>query len=251
MKVVLLLLLAGIIKFGRADHVVVIGTGPPPATVGPGIPITPFFPDPRLRFEFVNKVPSGFLSGEELTLNPICIHLRVGQGWGDVNSWSHGYTGDVYRTDGNVYIGLPYSTSAFVFYIMANVKDIEFKLTVAFVGGQIVTATLLTNSADSGKDDAVGFAVFMHDEFGPPTGVTITNYGAKMGVIIPPVSPLESFTLVWILPLWHCVSLLSLLRQSPTAQHTTLISMLDHMIQTAIVLHSFSYLQPLILLEKL
>ena len=181
MEVILLLLLAGIVKFGRADHVVVLGNMSPPATVGPNIPIFPFKPDPRGLDETVNMVPSGFLTGEAITLNPMCIHMRVGQGWGTVNSWSHGYVGDVYYTAGarSLSIGLPSSTSAFVFYIMANYFYIEFEFTVAFSGGQSVTETLLTSDLDG--DYAVGFAVFMHDEFGPPTGVSITNNGDANG----------------------------------------------------------------------
>ena len=181
-----LLLLTGIIKIVKADHVLLLGTGLPPATVGPGIPITPFTPDARPLFASVNTVQSGLPSGEVITFNNICSHRRVGNGWA---TWSHDYTGDVYFANGatSLAIGLPISTTAFVFYVEPEPFAV-YSFTVTYSGGGSISERI------NGFAGAKGFAVFEHDGLGSPTGVSISSTVSfavgefYMGLNSPPVA---------------------------------------------------------------
>ena len=177
---VILLLLAGIIKCGWAHHVVVLGNTSPPATVGPNIPIFPFYPDPWPLFASTNTVPSGFPSGEQLTLSPTCSHRKVGQGWGLPTQWGHGYTGDVYWTGGtsSLEISLPSSTAAFAFYVQPNVWT-SFLFTITYKDGLSIEETI-----DGNPGNAEGFAVFEHDSHGSPTGVVISTIDSAQGFAV-------------------------------------------------------------------
>jgi len=87
------------------------GTAAPPATLGP-YTMTPFGADGRDDFTPVTSVddPAG-----TITFSETLSKLTVGASWA---TWSHGYTGPVYSTDGalSVTIGLPGGTRAFYFY---------------------------------------------------------------------------------------------------------------------------------------
>jgi len=105
------------------------GTGPPPATVG-GLEMLPLDPDPRPLFDDVTSIltpcPGGTTIGFSVPLN----HRRIGAGWG---WWSHGYSGDVYYTDGDdrVTLTVPPGTCALYFYVEPNTYSLEsFELTV-------------------------------------------------------------------------------------------------------------------------
>jgi PEP-CTERM motif len=115
-------------------------TGPPPATVG-GIAVTPFLPDPRPIFASVRDVPTPF--GGTLDLGRLHSHRRVGAGWG---SWSHGYTGDVYSTDGATTdtLILPAGTTAFYFYVEPGpFAERPYTVTATSSTGDTATTTLL------------------------------------------------------------------------------------------------------------
>jgi hypothetical protein len=90
------------------------GTGAPPATLGP-YNMTPFGADPQ-PLGYVNGVagPTG-----QLGFGSTLQHLVVGPYW---QTWSHGYTGDVYWTLGgfSATLNLPPGTSAFYFYAEPN-----------------------------------------------------------------------------------------------------------------------------------
>jgi hypothetical protein len=96
------------------------GTGAPPATLG-GYPMTKFGADPQPLGSLTSLVtdPAG-----SLVFTPSLYHLRVPSGW---QTWSHGYTGDVYFTgrdgEGKVFIALPSATKAFSFYAEPNTFD--------------------------------------------------------------------------------------------------------------------------------
>ncbi|OHB62983.1 MAG: hypothetical protein A2Y77_01190 [Planctomycetes bacterium RBG_13_62_9] len=106
-----------------------LDTAAPPATLGP-FTMTPFPTDPSPELTDVTSVPSplGGDVGFSIPLN----HRVVGSTWG---TWSHGYTGDVYYTNGAtaVTLHLPAATGAFylyaepeqfaVFTIMATATD--------------------------------------------------------------------------------------------------------------------------------
>jgi len=87
-----------------------VGTGPPPATLG-GHTVQQFAPDLQ-PFGDVGGVagPSG-----DITFSPVLDHVAVGDGWA---TWSNGYAGDVYWTEGGLSatVALPSGTTAFYLY---------------------------------------------------------------------------------------------------------------------------------------
>lgn len=93
------------------------GTGPPPSTLG-GHAMTPFNPDGRPTFQWVDGVPD---PAGTIGFVPTMDHRTVPNGWA---TWSHGYTGDVYFTatggEQEVEITMPPSTKAFSFYAEPN-----------------------------------------------------------------------------------------------------------------------------------
>jgi len=97
------------------------GTAAPPDTLC-GYMMTPFADDPRPTLEDVDFVESPCGWGQidfSIPLN----HRKIGDGW---NSWSHGYTGDVYYSNGaaSVTITLPPGSCAFYFYVEPNPYDV-------------------------------------------------------------------------------------------------------------------------------
>ena len=90
------------------------GTGPPPATLGP-YTMTPFPADPQ-PFGLVGGVagPTG-----NVAFGSAMYHTRIGVGWA---TWSHGYTGDVYWSNGATTssAALPGGTKAFYLYAEPN-----------------------------------------------------------------------------------------------------------------------------------
>lgn len=88
------------------------GSAAPAATLGP-YTMTPFSSDPSPLFADVTSVasPLGGVVGFSIPME----HYRIGQGWA---TWSNGYTGDVYFTEGRtaVTLTLPAQTEAFYFY---------------------------------------------------------------------------------------------------------------------------------------
>ena len=94
-----------------------LGSDAPPEVLG-GIPVIAFPPDlvrgyqPSL-FMDVDNAP-GHLGSVQF--GALHNHRRVGEGW---NTWSHGYAGDVYYTNGALSstLTLPAGTRAFIFYV--------------------------------------------------------------------------------------------------------------------------------------
>ena len=90
------------------------GTAAPPPTLGP-YDMTPFEADSRALGQSVTDVPAP--GGSVLQFDRSLTHFRIGAGW---NTWSHGYTGDVYDTGSGVnqvVMTLPENTKAFYFYV--------------------------------------------------------------------------------------------------------------------------------------
>ncbi len=97
------------------------GTGAPPATLG-GYAMTPFGADSRALNTTVPNVPVPVPPGtanEVVTFSFPLSHLRIGSGWA---TWSHGYQGDVYSTNGalSVALTMPPGTRAFYLYAEGN-----------------------------------------------------------------------------------------------------------------------------------
>jgi hypothetical protein len=89
------------------------GTGAPASTLGP-YTMTPFPDDPRPNDGLVTYVDSPL--GGTVNFSELMNHWEIGAGWA---TWSHGYTGDVYRTPFDVFtvsLTLPALTSAFYLY---------------------------------------------------------------------------------------------------------------------------------------
>jgi hypothetical protein len=88
------------------------GTAAPPATLGP-YTMTPFADDARPLLANVSDVPSPL--GGSVGFSPELRHDKIGMVWA---TWSHGYTGDVYYTNGatSATMTMPANTVAFYFY---------------------------------------------------------------------------------------------------------------------------------------
>lgn len=99
---------------------IALGTGAPPATLGP-YTMTPFPLDSRPLYEWVTSVPSPDPPVPGTVEFSISMsHRRIGSGWA---TWSHGYTGDVYFTGygpTSVTLTTPSLTGAFYLYAEPN-----------------------------------------------------------------------------------------------------------------------------------
>ncbi|MBP9025393.1 MAG: hypothetical protein KBH81_04505, partial [Phycisphaerae bacterium] len=95
------------------------GTAAPPPDLC-GQEMTPFPPDPRPTGTNVTDLPApcsapGAVIGFDIPMG----HRRIGSGW---VSWSHGYTGDLYYTNGatSITMTMPAGTLAAYFYVEPN-----------------------------------------------------------------------------------------------------------------------------------
>lgn len=95
---------------------VALGTAAPPGVMGP-YTMTPFGPDGQPIFSLVSSVPSPL--GGNVGFSIPLEHRAIGAGWA---TWSHGYTGDVYYTNGATLVTLtmPAGTEAFYLYAEPN-----------------------------------------------------------------------------------------------------------------------------------
>ncbi len=105
----------------------------PPPTLGP-YTMTLFGSGPSAVFDPVSSIPSPL--GGSLGISPDVIHLDVPTTWG---SWSHGYTGEVYWTDGglSLTLTLPANTGAFFLYAQPNESQV-FDIQAAAQDGTMV-----------------------------------------------------------------------------------------------------------------
>jgi len=109
-------ILLSAVPAGAVITAVDLGTGAPPTTLG-GYTMTPFGPDPTPEGSTVTSVASPL--GGAVTFSIGLSHWVIGSGWA---TWSHGYSGDVYSTDGalSVTLTLPANTAAFYLYAEPN-----------------------------------------------------------------------------------------------------------------------------------
>jgi hypothetical protein len=148
-----------------AIQVVDLGTGAPPASIG-GYTMVPFGDDTRAVFADVSGV--GVAEGSpfgSIGFSPDLSHREIGNGW---STWSHGYTGDVYYSNGatSVSITLAPMTGAFYFYAEPNPFG-QFTITAS--SGQ--TSISLSVEGDAGAN---GFG-FYTDDFSALTSITVTS----------------------------------------------------------------------------
>jgi photosystem II stability/assembly factor-like uncharacterized protein len=95
-----------------------VGSAAPPPTLG-GHPMTAFGPDPSPLYTDVTSVAGPCSAPGSISFSSPLIHMAVGSGWA---TWSHGYIGDVYYTNGalSVTITMPPDTCALHFYAEPN-----------------------------------------------------------------------------------------------------------------------------------
>jgi hypothetical protein len=110
--------------------------------------------DPGAVFADVTSAP--LTAGKSVLFSTPLSHRRIGSGWA---TWSHGYTGDVYYTNGATSVTMTFSQSdisGFYFYVESNPFG-PFTATVSAVGTGGATATA-TGTGDGGSG-ATGFAI--------------------------------------------------------------------------------------------
>ncbi|MDN5848715.1 MAG: PEP-CTERM sorting domain-containing protein [Nitrococcus sp.] len=120
------------------------GTAAPAATLGL-YTMTPFQDDTRPIFDDVSSVVSPLGGAVQFSI-PLS-HREIGSGWA---TWSHGYTGDVYFTEGalSVALALPVYTAAFYFYAEPNPFD-AFDITAITATGESITQAVAGASGAS------------------------------------------------------------------------------------------------------
>jgi MYXO-CTERM domain-containing protein len=151
-----------------------LGTGAPPATVG-GLAMTPAIADPSAVFADVTSAP---LTGTKSVLfsSPVS-HRTVGSGWA---SWSHGYGGDVYFTNGGSTVTMTFNQTdltAFYFYVEPDGFGLhDMSISAAGSGG----ASAATTASVDGLSGAAGFGI--SGTGGTTlTSITVTLTGGSSG----------------------------------------------------------------------
>jgi len=125
-----------------------LGTGAPSAMVGPfnmlafGDDARPLFND-VLDVTVADGAPFGPIS-----FDTGMSHREIGDGWA---TWSHGYAGDVYYSNGatSVTISMPALTGAFYLYAEGNPFDVQ-NITVTADDGATITIPVLGDAGANG-----------------------------------------------------------------------------------------------------
>src|SRR5260370_11736411 len=91
-----------------------LGTAAPPATLD-GYTMTPFGAAPSPLFSNVSSVAAPL--GGSLDFSIPLNHRKIGSGWA---TWSNGYTGDVYFTNGATSVNLTMNPDVGAFYFYAE-----------------------------------------------------------------------------------------------------------------------------------
>lgn len=130
-----------------------LGQGAPPASIG-GLAMTPAIADPSPVFADVTSAP---LTGTKSVLfSSPSSHRKIGQGWG---TWSHGYTGDVYYTNGGTSLTMTFNQtdlSGFYFYVESNPFG-PFTASISVTGSGGATAS--SSQPGDGSSGACGFGI--------------------------------------------------------------------------------------------
>lgn len=139
------LALFGICQAQAAIIATDLGTAAPPGTLG-GFAITPFGPDGLSNFINITSLASPL--GGSLGFSSAVNTRSIGAGWA---TWSHGYTGDVYYSNGATSLGitLPADTAAFYLYAEPN-PFATFLMTATADDGTFLTASVAGSSGANG-----------------------------------------------------------------------------------------------------
>jgi hypothetical protein len=152
-RFVSILALAIVVPAALACHTEPIGTGAPGPLIGPYARMA-YPADPTPVFGDVTSVSDGMGGG--ISFSQGMSHRRIGSGWG---SWSHGYTGDVYYTNGTAAVNMTLTTPqpGFQFFIEPNPFGV-WNMTVTTTGskGEVQSAT----AGVEGLSGAAGFNCF-------------------------------------------------------------------------------------------
>lgn len=135
------------------------GRSAPPGTLGP-FPMTKAAADSRPVG--ISQIVSDFtLSAGTMTFSPGVAHLTIGHPW---QSWSNGYTGDVYYDSGTTLtMTLPAGTSAFYFYAEPNLT------------ANVTVAATAQDGAASGSESFSGKSSAKYFGFYGTGGATINT----------------------------------------------------------------------------
>src|SRR5580704_9013170 len=130
-------------------HIVSLGTGAPPPTVG-GFAMSAFAADPVADGTMVSTGPGP--GGHNLSFNPSVTKFTVPGSW---NNWSNGYASTVYANlNGTTEtVTLPGQTRAFYLYAEGN-DFATVNITVTSNSGATLTQSVTT------PDGAEGFGIF-------------------------------------------------------------------------------------------
>jgi hypothetical protein len=185
----LILTAMAVMPCSGALHLVTGGTSAPLGTLG-GYPMFAFPTDAGADRSTVSTVP--FWNGGTMNLTTTPAELdHIGSSWA---TWSHGYSGAVYWTDGMVanqqVLQFPADIQAFYMYIQPNFKDsFEFMFTS---GGE--SATLMVDGNGGAKyiglytdviTDSLGTLTIMDMSQGNSEGFAIGEFASN---VAPPVS---------------------------------------------------------------
>jgi hypothetical protein len=150
-----------------------LGTAAPPATLG-GFAMTPFPDDGFAPFDPVTSLPSPL--GGTVDFSPTMMNLEVPSSWA---TWSHGYTGDVYWTQGatSVLMTLPAGTNAFYFYAEPNPQTLFNFMATAADG---TSSPILPIDGNAG---ARGFGFYS-----PDSTIASILFSQSAAIQVPPLS---------------------------------------------------------------
>lgn len=127
------------------------GTGAPPAALGPyAISALPF--DTTSIYSDVTSAPGNPPLSGSVGFSTACNVRQIGSGWA---TWSHGYTGKVYYTNGaySVTLDVPDDTAAFLTYVEPNPFS-WYDITVTAQDGTSITQSV------TGSYGAHGFGFY-------------------------------------------------------------------------------------------
>ena len=146
---------------------VTAGDGAPAGTLG-GYTMTAFDDDTRPTIADVTSVDSPL--GGAVAFDIAMSHREIGSGWA---TWSHGYTGDVYYTNGATEVTMTMPADTFAFYFYAEPTAFStFTFTAEADDGTSVSQSVAGDSGASyfgfygtGGTSVASITVSMSDDF--------------------------------------------------------------------------------------